>query len=282
MTACAAVLMVLCAASAAASEPAIQDALDRMYNFDFPSAHRILDKHIAANPADALGMAMRGAAYLFQELDRLRILESEFLADDKRIADNKKLKPDPVIRDAFYKAIEEARARAKARLAQAPDDTEALFATCIAAGLVTDYMALVEKRQFKSLGHAKESQSYAVRLLRIAPQFYDAYLTTGVSEYLLGSLPFFVRWFVRFEGAQGSKAQAVMNLELVARSGRYLGPFARILLSLIHLREKRPRESERLLAELARDYPENPLFRKELAKIGEKLRNGELVDGGSR
>ena len=84
---------------------------------------------------------------------------------------------------------------------------------------------------------------------------------------MVGSLPFFLRWFIHFDNVQGSKEQGVKNLELVVREGHYFKPFAKILLAIIDLREKRPRDSEKLLETLAHDYPSNPLFRKELARI---------------
>jgi hypothetical protein len=84
---------------------------------------------------------------------------------------------------------------------------------------------------------------------------------------MVGSLPFFVRWFVRFDNVQVSKQQGVKNLELVERDGHYFKPFAKILLAIIDLREKRPGETEKLLESLARDYPSNPLFRNELARV---------------
>lgn len=257
-------------------------ALGRLYNFDFPGAHRILDAHVVSHPEDPLGPGFRAATLLFDELYRLGILESEFFADDTRIAETKKLKPDAKIRDSFYQAIAEAEKRAKAKLAAYPNDKNSLFAFCVTTGLVTDYMSLVEKRQFRSLTWARQSHRHAVRLLEVDPNFVDAYLTTGISEYLIGSLPFFVRWLARFDKVEGSKDQAVQNLERVASSGHYLGPFAKICLGLIHLREKRPGRTRQLLQELARDFPENPLFGKELARLGEKLSKGELVDGGSR
>ena len=46
---------------------------------------------------------------------------------------------------------------------------------------------------------------------------------------------------------------------------------SKILLSIISLREKRPLDAHRWLLELARDYPDNPLFRKELVKIAARL-----------
>jgi tetratricopeptide (TPR) repeat protein len=222
---------------------------------------------MAAQAGDPLGPTFRAASDLFFELDRLAILEGEFFADDKRIAAKKGLKPDPVIRERLFRNIELARKMAEARLARNAKDADALFALCISSGLVLDYTALVEKRQLSSLTYLKDAQKYAIRLAAADPSYVDANMTMGLSEYLLGSLPFFVKWFVKLEGAEGDKQSAVKKLEKVVAGGRYLGPFAKILLSIIHLREKRYSESIRLLSELNRDFPENPLYRKELTKL---------------
>lgn len=255
-------------AHAAVSEaPEIREAFDYLYNFKFQSAHAVLDRYISANPQAPLPYAVRASAYLFYELDRLGVLESQFLVNDKRIAEKKSLKPDPVVRANLLKALADATSRGNAALAADPNDQQALFAMCIVTGVTTDYMALIEKRQIASLSSMKRSNSYAQRLLKMHPPCYDAYMTAGLSEYMLGSLPFFVRWFVRFDNVQGDKEQGVKNLQLVARQGHYFKAFAKILLGVIYLREKKPQETEKLLAELARDYPSNPLFRRELAKL---------------
>jgi hypothetical protein len=243
-----------------------------MYNQDYVGAHDVLDRYIATRPQDPLPYAFRASAYLFYELDRLGVLESEFLTDDKQIAEKKKkVDPDPVVREKFVRAVHDVETRADAILKVNPDDTQALFAMCIAQGVSTDYMAFVEKKQFSSLSVAKRSNGYAQHLLKVDPKFYDAYLTAGISEYMLGSLPFFVRWFVHFDNVDGSKDRGVERLRLVAREGHYFKPFSKIMLSIIGLREKRPQETQQWLTELARDYPENRLFRKELAKLNTKL-----------
>lgn len=251
----------------AAGAVSIDTAVQQMYNFDFPASHEILNQCIAAHPQDPLPYAFRAAADLFYEMDRLGILESEFLVNDKRIATKKKLLPDAAVRAQFYKALDDTGSRAEAALGANPEDRAALFAMCISQGVATDYMALVEKRQFSSLGPARRSNNYAQRLLKLDPKYYDAYLTTGFSEYMIGSLPFIIRWFVHFDNVSGSKERGVENLRLVAREGHYFQPFAKILLGIIDLREKKLQEARDLLADLARDYPDNPLFRKELAKV---------------
>jgi hypothetical protein len=269
LTICLASLLWLVSALQGAT---IERALNRMYNFDFPSADTEMTAYIAEHPEDPLGYSFRAAAYLFRELDRLSILEAEFFASDKRILEKKQLKPDAALKEQFLKSLETAKAKANAKLAVNANDINALFAMTLSAGLVADYAALIEKRQLGSLSYAKESHSYAVRVLKVDPSFTDAYLTTGLTEYLLGSVPFFVKWFVRFEEAQGSKTVAVDRLTSVVKKGRYLGPFAKIMLAIIDLREKRPMAAEIRLVELTREFPENPLFRKELEKLRPKLR----------
>lgn len=254
----------------------IDIAFSRLYNFDFPGAHSALNRRIAADPQDPVAYAVEASAYLFYELDRLSILESEFFSDDKRIADKKKVKPDPVIRAQLFQALEKAQSTAQARLNANPDDQDALFSFCISSGVQTDYTALVEKKQISSLSLVKKSTAYAQRLLKLNPKYYDAYLTTGMTEYLIGSLPFFVRWFVKVDNINGSKEQGMKTVEMVANKGRYLKPFAKILLAVANLREKKPHDAEKILVELAQQYPENPLFKKELAQLSARLRTGEL------
>src|SRR5664279_4679395 len=88
-----------------------------MYSQDYLAAHEILDRYSATRPEDPLPYAFRASAYLFYELDRLGILESEFLTDDNKIAEKKKkLDPDPLNREKFVRAAQEVEPRADAAL----------------------------------------------------------------------------------------------------------------------------------------------------------------------
>jgi hypothetical protein len=245
----------------------VDRAFDRLYNFDFDGAESILDARLAKKPDDGLAHSVRAASLLFRELHRLHILESEFFAEDQRIIEKRKLKPDAETRRNFDTAIKQAETRAEEALASKPGDPNALFTLSLSAGLRADYTAFIEKRQWQSLTSIRQAQNWSLQLLKSDPDFADAELTGGACEYLLGSMPFFVRWFVRFDGVEGLKSEATQKLERVATSGRYLGPFARILLAIVNLREKRPEQALSILKKLAGDFPENPLFRKEFLKV---------------
>jgi hypothetical protein len=245
----------------------LRPVFERLYNFDFPGAQELVDREIRAEPQNPLPVAVKAAAYLYSELDRLKILQLDFFTDDDRVVDRRKLTPDPRIRQAFLQSVETAERLAQAQLAARPGDPEALFAMCMTSGVVLDYAALVERRRFGSFPLAKRTQGYARRLLALNPPVYDAYMTSGTIEYVVGSIPFFLRWLVRIDDIKGNKQAGIRQLELVSRQGKYYGPLARTMLAVIHIREKRPAAARELLAGLVADYPENPLFRRELARV---------------
>jgi hypothetical protein len=243
-------------------------AFARMYNFDFPGAFAILKDLERRDPAYAPTYGVRAAALLFSELYRMRILETEFFANNDNLTDVK-LPADPKVRAALFAATAEARKRGSARLAADPADRDAMFAMCMATGVETDYTILVEKKYFRSFSLSKESQAYAHKLLALNPPVYDAYLTLGSVEYTVGSMNFFFRLFVHFDQIKGSKQVGMENLRKVIAGGRYYPPFAKILLSVMYIREKQPEMALPLLTDLSHAYPENPVLRNEAARVAQ-------------
>jgi hypothetical protein len=134
-------------------------------------------------------------------------------------------------------------------------------------GLRGDYMALVEKRNFAALSTIKSSRVLAEKLLSQDPSYYDAYLAVGVENYLLGVNSAPVRWLLRLGGAQTDKDEGIAKLRLTAERGHYLAPYARLLLAVAALRDHDRGGARSLLAGLADEFPRNPLYRKELARI---------------
>jgi hypothetical protein len=258
-------------AEAARLDP-IDVAFSRMYDYDFAGAHAALDAQAAVEPGDPLIYSTRAAAYLFAELGRLKILESEFFMHDENLVDDRKLQPDPAVRQKFLDAVAAARQRAATRLAAVPDDRNALFAMAMSACVVADYTGLVERRQWRFLTLSKETKRYVDRLLALNPPVYDAYYNVGILEYVVGSLPFFVRWFVPLDTVEGNKRKGIDALKIVARQGRYYAPFARVLLAVVSLREGKLADAQAILDGLAREYPHNALFAKELARLNDRIR----------
>jgi len=251
----------------APAQSAIDSALNRIYNYDFAGANAILARQIREHPDDPLLHAFQAGACLFSEFNRLKILELDFFADDDKVTDRKKLKPDPTMREKLFQMTGEARKLSAMRLAVNPKDVNAIFALFVATGVETDYTLLVEKKYIRSYRLSKEHQQYARLLLASNPPVYDAYLSLGMLEYVVGNLNFFFRLFVHFDQISGNKQTAIDDLKRVIENGRYYPPYAKILLSVIYLRGNQLQQALALLKELEIDFPENPMFRKEILRI---------------
>lgn len=250
---------------------ALDRAFNRIYNLDFPGAYAILDAEQRAHPDNPLVYSVHSAAYLFFELDRMKILEMDFFANDDKVTDKKRVKPDPAARAELFRMTDEARRRAQARLATNPQDREAMFAMLMSTGVQTNYAGIVEKNYFRAYSLSKETQQYARKLLAMNPPFCDAYMTLGSVEYVVSNLNFFFRLFVHFDQIEGSKQKAIENLKKVIACGRFYPPYAKVLLSVIYLRENQQQQALQLLQEMERDYPGNPLFKNEVKRVLDKI-----------
>lgn len=264
-------IVVVALAASAAAQDAPVPSLDRgyglMYNLDFARAQREFEEWQRVHEGDPLGPASEAAGLLFSELHRLHVLESKFFTNDDEFRKRQKLEPDAQLKTRFEMKLMAAQVRARSVLTRDPKDQNALFAMALVSGLRADYMALIEDRNLASLDYTKEGARWGRELLAVAPDFYDAYLATGIGKYLVGIQPAPVRWFLRLGGHSGDKNAGVRELTLCAERGRYLAPFARLLLAIAYLRDKEPARARVLLASLRNDFPANPLFARELARL---------------
>jgi hypothetical protein len=156
---------------------------------------------------------------------------------------------------------------ARLRLKINPQDADALFVMALSVGMQADYASLIDKRQLGSLVMIKDADKYAKQLLAVAPDAFDAYVTLGAANYIIGSLPAHKRAFLVFKGIHSDKNTGIQQLEIAAAHGHYLRPFAKILLALAALREKRVEVARTQLTELVAEFPKNSLFASELTKI---------------
>jgi hypothetical protein len=239
----------------------------RLYDLDFSGGQREFESWEKLNPENPMGPASEAAGILFSEFNRLGVLEAQFYEDDSVFGARKKYQADPEERARFDKQLSRAEDLAKSRLSRDPRDRDALLAMTFAAGLRSDFAALIEKRNLASLHYNKEATAWAQQLLAADPNCYDAHLAGGVSRYIIGSMAAPVRWLVRLRGVTGDKAGGIAELQTTAAQGHLLAPFARILLAIAYVREKDAPRARELLVGLQRDFPNNALFGRELARL---------------
>ncbi len=244
----------------------------KMYDLEFDGAHQLFGQWTQNHPSDPLGPASDAAAYLFSELARLRALESELFVDDARFADRKKLQPDPQVRSNFTQQINQADHLGDAALQKFPNDANALFAKSLTCGLRADYAALVDKQNLIALGFTKEGRPYGDKLLQVDPAAFDAYLGSGVENYLLSLKAAPLRILLRLTGSRIDHDKGLEQLRMTALHGYYLEPFAKLLLAVAALRDKNPEQASELLRGLHARFPDNGLYSAELDRISSKPR----------
>lgn len=258
---------------AAGLEPTRQasDSLDlgyrRMYSLDFDGAERAFSTWQQERPDDPRGPVSEAARLLFSELHRLGILETRFFVDDDSFTGRGSEKPDASVKRRMEASLASAEKLAGARLAANPDDADALFALALASGLRADYLSLIEARNVAALSPTKHASEWAERLLKADPGYADAYLATGLTKYIIGSTPAPIRWMLWIGGYSGDKKEGLRELQLTADKGRYLAPFARLLLAIAYLRQGERARALGLLEQLREEFPENPLYAREIERI---------------
>jgi hypothetical protein len=239
----------------------------RLYDLDFTGAQKEFESWEKLNPENPMGPVSEAAGVLFSEFDRLGVLEAQFYEDDSVFAARKKYEADPQKRARFEQQLDRAETLAKIRLGRDPHESDALLAMTLSAGLRSDFAALIEKRNMASLHYTKEATAWSEQLLAADPNCYDAHLASGISRYIIGSMAAPVRWILRIGGVSGDKAGGIAELQTTAAKGHLLAPFARILLSIAYVREKDFTRARDTLLALQRDFPDNALFGRELARL---------------
>jgi hypothetical protein len=263
--------MAACLLATPAPAQSLQDCLDQsyhdMYDLQFDHALKKVAEARALAPDDPLPWMAEASAVLFREFDRLHILNSEMFTSDERFAARSAQHWDDASKKRFEEALGASEKLAQQRLARDKNDVKALFAITIVNGLRADNAALIEKKNLTALSYTRTANTYAERLLARAPDFYDAYVATGMGKYLIGSKPAPVRWVLRLGGLKGDQEEGLKELTLAAEHGHYLAPFARILLAFDDLRHKKKAEARKKLAWLSQQFPNNFHFTDEMAKL---------------
>jgi hypothetical protein len=268
---CLAFLPALASAQPKVQPQSVESLLDgsfqAMYNLQFDQAFQRAEQAKALSKDDPLPWVAQACAVLFREFDRLHILRSEMFSSDDNFDARPAYNWVPDAKKQFDQALGQAEKLAHDLLNRNKNDVKALFAMVLINGLQADGAALITKKNMSALSYIKTSTNFAERLLALSPGYYDAYVATGMGKYIIGGKSAPVRWILRLGGMKGDQDQGVKELTLVAERGRYLAPFARILLAFNDLRQKNKTAARQKLASLHDQFPGNPLFVQEMAKL---------------
>ena len=246
--------------------PELSAGFDFLYEQKFAEAREAFTTWTSRNPEEPFGEVAVAASYLFEQLYAQGVLTSNFFLDEKKILRGIDGKPDSERMRHFREALTRAQLLARDRQKANPNDGEALFALTLAAGMESDALSILEKKHLDSLKRMKEANKYSKQLLAQHPDATDAYIAPGIANYIIGSLGSGSRFALWFGGIHGDKKLGMEQVAKTAENGRYLRPYAKIILALAARREHQNALAQKLLRELKAEYPESALFASEYAK----------------
>jgi Tfp pilus assembly protein PilF len=248
-------------------DPLVKEAYVHFYDLDYPGAVERFQRFHEGHPGDPQATAMLLESLVFQELYREDLLDTTFYANDGFLTGKHVTEEDPKVRDRIMALSEEAIREANGRLAQNPNDVDALYARGWARALTCAYVAMVERAYWRGFRLATGAKDDHERVLQLDPAYVDAKLVVGVYHYVVGALPFAFKLLIGFAGVTGSKSKGLETLTDDGNRGIMTNVEARTTITLFLRREGRYKEAIEVVKKLKAEYPRDYLFWLEEANL---------------
>jgi hypothetical protein len=249
-------------------EAKLAQSYHAMYDLKFQEAFKAADEAKAIDQSDPLPYLAQAWVSFFRELDRLHILRSDLFATDDNYNSREVYVWDEANKKIFDSSLDQAEKLAQDRLNRDQNDPRALLALAFVNGLHGDELGIFTKKDLKAISYIRSATTYAEKLLTLSPDSYDAYVATGMGKVIVARKSAPVRWVLRLGGLKGDEVEGLKELTLAADRAHYLAPFARLLVVFEDVRFNNTDDARKRLVDLHQQFPNNPLFQQELAKLG--------------
>jgi tetratricopeptide (TPR) repeat protein len=244
------------------------DGFNAVYNIDYKNARERFVQMTRLAPEHPAGYVYLANNLWLETLYQThRLTTSVYTGESFYSQDANEDRVDQKRDREFNDLIRQAIAATKARLITNPKDVEALYYQASALGIRAAYGASVKRSFVRGIGDANESVKLQREVIKLDPNYVDAYLSIGFYEYVIDSLPAGWRLLARFAGLKGSKSKGIEHLELVTTRGKYAADDARVLLLGIYSKENQPERALEIISHMAKQYPRNYLFGVERASM---------------
>ncbi len=242
-------------------------ALDHFYNLEYDSAEEELSAWLNRHPNDLRALNYLAATILQRELLRRELLEAQVYGKGGEAYKGDKQSLSPELQQELLGTLDKAERLADERLDKNPRDVDALYW----AGVSHVTRALADltllKARLDALGEAKKARKLHAEVLRIDPSFIDAYLVMGMYDYIVGSLPWYLKVLASLIGHSGNKERGLAEVKRVSEQGDLAREDAKSYLAILYYREQRYTEALEILRRLARSYPRNYVVQQEIARV---------------
>ncbi|HEY0077705.1 MAG TPA: hypothetical protein VGB73_03595 [Pyrinomonadaceae bacterium] len=240
------------------------EGFDALYSLDYEGARRRFKELARLYPEHPAGTQFLAATLWVQTLNESRRLQASLYNTEAFYAKSQE-KTDPKIVAEFRELTKQSKQLSEARLKRNPKDVEALYFLGATEGLKAAFAGAVERSFMSALRDGQDSVDRHRDVVKLDPTFHDAEVTIGMYDYVVATLPPFVKVMAAVGGIRGSKKRGLETLARVAREGKWAQDDAKTLLIALLKREKRFPEALTYARELSAKYPRNYLYKLEVA-----------------
>src|SRR5499433_1346582 len=250
-----------------------REGSEAMFNIDYTTAvakFEEIRKRLPNHPAGDLYLA---TALWLRQLNKSRRLQtglyrsgSSFYAGaDKAREETEGDAVDADMDRAFRDRMAQAKTKALALVAKNKNDADALYFLGAWYGVMAGYEASTARKFFSAMRNGSRSVDAHEKTVKLDPNYYDAYLSLGMYDYIVGSLPFMYKALAAVVGARGNKQRGITRLKGVIEKETATADDARVMLLAIYQNEKRYEDALALLDQLSAKYPRSYLVKLERA-----------------
>jgi tetratricopeptide (TPR) repeat protein len=246
---------------------------EAMYNLDSTTAVEKFEEIRRRAPHHPAGDLYLATAIWLGHLNKTRRLQSGlygsgsnfYAGADKAKEASEGDAVDAEVDRAFRERMAQAKTKALALVARNKNDADALYFLGAYYGVMAGYEASVARKFFSAMRNGSRCVDAHEKVLKLKPEYYDAFLSIGVYDYITGSLPFGYKIMASMVGVRGNKKRGIGRLQTIVENNAPTADDARILLVAIFLNEKRYDDALALLEQLSSKYPRSYLLKLERA-----------------
>ncbi len=248
-----------------------QPGFNDIYNLDYERAEQVfiaLQKEYPGHPAPPLYLAIIG---WLRELFRRQELNLDLFMSPSFFTRSTTLEMSPGQREEFFAHIQECQDLNQRILANNPKNLDALYSLGSSYGILSAFSITIDRSLRKAFAYANKAYQYNRQVVKINPAYYDAYMAVGLYQYIVGSIPWYLRWLAVIAGYFGTKEEGFHDLDLAVTKGEYVKTDAQIIRMALRVYQERPRDALTDAEDLHRRFPRNFIFQINIAQILERL-----------
>ena len=256
---------------------------EAVYNLDYATARAKFEEIRRLLPSHPVGDLNLATLLWLEYLNKNRRLQtglykkdSSFYAGaEKAQEESEGDTVDPAFDRAFRDRMAQAKTKALALANRNRNDADAIYFLGAYYGVMAGYEASTARKFFAAMRNGSRSVDAHEKVVKLRPDYNDAYLSIGLYDYIVGSLPFAYKAFAAVAGVRGNKQRGIERLVKLIESNSASSDDARVLLMAVYQNEGRFEDALAILKSLNSKYPASYLLKLETASTLVELKRAD-------